>query len=917
MCDGSPLRLNVTCSSTSIDVAPEVCSGPDPAYQPSLLQVAVRCFTGTQQARYTDRHGFAFENIDDVMTFDADQSLSEHYDYSDLIESDTLDDCGDDYIAAARWLLGGTQSPAQQVQAQCSPGGDAVPDCVAPGPLAQADIGQRLRLYSLISPLGARPEGDSCFDDDFGDISLMELRSLVPDRAFHSILAGRYLCSQEEVSGQPGSPLVACNDALPTTGPGGCRDHVDCSSGECTGNACDLGTCDGGTCGLVSGVNLDAGGALAVEINGGENFDNCCDREVPTEPGTGGCSSTDPNCSPWDIQCTTAAMFGDCDAADCTVPGVVFTPYRPVIWIGPVVDVDVGNHQTKTPSDEHVRNACLRFSFLGSFPDAPGIVPHLFGPAVRPAPVVDGCAVEGNTRTDIDADGIYDVCDPVVGSRGPADGTGRLVLRNKVRNEGPYPEPFNAATNVVTIGGEPATIDPMGSNDFRLDVAVPELTGIPPVEGYQIRWKPNAGEAEPIWAPDPFDPLAYGYVSDGRPGGLLVMDQVAEAVVDGNASPTNSYVNLNCDPADDVTEVSAPVDLAVRPGPSPAYPGVTADREVYVLSDVMAGDPPQPGSRLFGFGVDDHRLLGDTAGVVIPGSARALALAEDAPEGQGAWHAYVAWTLLEGFGKLSWVDLDTGGRVDGSMFINGTPLDLEVAYVGSADKIYAYVSSFVCIGEGGGLGPQGNPPICIECSGGGPTPPSRQLRLTVIDVTDPYAMSEVAGMQINRTEPPCSERLPLDNLGLAFNEDRSLLHVVDPDGDRLLTLDTATNAFVSSMDLPVDSEPVDVAVVKPGGTGNERVYVVGHGDHFLYVSDGFSILSELNLAEPGDPEEALLRPVALATRSDGLRVFTANNLHETITIVNIDPGIPNPVRVKDVGTDGPARRLALLNLPAD
>jgi hypothetical protein len=285
----------------------------------------------------------------------------------------------------------------------------------------------------------------------------------------------------------------------------------------------------------------------------------------------------------------------------------------------------------------------------------------------------------------------------------------------------------------------------------------------------------------------------------------------------------------------------------------------------------------------------------------------------------------VAWRFQENFGKLSRVDVHDptdpatwGTRVDSVFPFTGEPMGLEVAYSATGQKVYAYVTSVSCHGEDGGLGPMAAGPQfwCEEdCAGGGPPPPRRVLYLTVLDVTDPANMTEVVRHEIAATEPPCSERPALENVGLALSGDGSRLLVANPDGDELVVVRTSYFVVESRIELSPGSQPVDVAVVQPGGTGSELAYVVGHGDHVLYVVNTSTIQAVVDLAAPGDPDVALLKPVAVAARSDGKRVFTADNLHETITVVNIDPTIGLPRRWNEIYPGGPARRLVLLDVP--
>jgi hypothetical protein len=869
-----------------------VCSGANPTWQPSLLQVAVRCFNGSDQARYTDVHAWAFDPT--TQLFDPDPQPQ------DTNFSALMSGCGDDYIVAARWILGTTE-----VQAQCSPGGDLVPTCQSPTPEDLVDLGDRLRLYSMISPQGPFGSTSACFPSGGTDHSWIEARSAAPRRAYHAVLAGRYVCVRPMGAIDT---LSACDQPPPTSGPP-----------DCYGGTCGLGACPAGTCGLATGVDLAPQSYFALEINGDDTFDNCCDNETDAESANA-CAPFDEDCSPLDVQCTTAAIFGSCDDGTCTSPEAQFKSFDRVVWLGPVQDIDTGDSPADTtPGD--LQNACLRFSFR-YFGGSPRILPHAFGPADVLPDDDDGCAISGGPeRRDDDFDGVHDECDPGVGNHSPADGFSRFTLRDKIRHEG-FPAPFQETPsgNLVTVEGVQATV--LEADADYLVVEVPPLSLLGSLD---IFWRKQT-EAPPPgdFAQQPFVPTWYGYVSDGTPGGVLVFDSAGELTIDGNVSRTNSYVNLACDPA--VTPASAPIDFAVRPVEKPGPQELFADREVFAIAEVASGTPPVTGSRLFGFRVEDHRLIQAgpyDAGVPVPDPARALAVAEDGPEGTGTWHAYVAWRFQENFGKISRIDIDdpadeaSWGDSAHSIFpYTGEPMGLEAAF--SDPKVYAYVTSVSCHGEDGGEGPMGAGPQfwCEEdCAGGGPPPPRRVLYLTVIDVTNPASMTEVVRHEIAATEPPCSERAALENFGLAFNEDRSRLLVANPDGDNLTVVRTSDFVVEARIALPPGSQPVDVAVVRPGGTQPETAYVVEQGDGRVRIIDigTLSLLPASIDLNPGGPP---LAAVAIAASSDGKRLFTADSTQRTVSVVDIDPDSETKnTKRKELHTGPDATRLVLLRLP--
>jgi DNA-binding beta-propeller fold protein YncE len=113
----------------------------------------------------------------------------------------------------------------------------------------------------------------------------------------------------------------------------------------------------------------------------------------------------------------------------------------------------------------------------------------------------------------------------------------------------------------------------------------------------------------------------------------------------------------------------------------------------------------------------------------------------------------------------------------------------------------------------------------------------------------------------------------------------------------------------------VGDEPVDVAVVRPGGTQAERAYIVGHGDGIVRIIDVGS-LSLLPAFIDLNPGGTALAPVAIAASSDGLRLFTADAGHGTVSVLDIEPGSAREnTKVRELHTGSNAARLVLLRLP--
>jgi hypothetical protein len=354
---------------------------------------------------------------------------------------------------------------------------------------------------------------------------------------------------------------------------------------------------------------------------------------------------------------------------------------------------------------------------------------------------------------------------------------------------------------------------------------------------------------------------------------------------------------------------------------------VSADREVFALSEATLS-PSGTQRRLFGFKAPEHVLLGTAAhpaGIPVPDTSTALDLDEDA---LGKGTAYVAWKWQDSYGKLTLVNVDDptnngtwGVSTVGNLPYVGEPLRLRVHRFASPTRVLAYVTSFVCEGEGDGpLGPDFHCEEDPDC-GGGPPPPNRRIFLNVLDVTNPASMTTIASHKIAETTPGCSERSPIDTAGMAFSPDYSKLFIANPDMHRLDVYDTETNLFVAQ--IAVGYEPVDVTVVRTAGPeSEERAYVanryvenqVGQSVSVVSVNTPTLILTiDLTQGELNLPVD----PVAIATPGDGRHVFVANGTHGTIKVISIDTAdlIGQNTVVRTIAVGSPANRLTFLTIP--
>jgi hypothetical protein len=613
------------------------------------------------------------------------------------------------------------------------------------------------------------------------------------------------------------------------------------------------------------------------------------------------------------VQCTSAVVFSVC-RDNCIYPYSFQTLDR-VAWYGPVLDIDPGDSGAAPGPGL----SCYGFSFSDFGAQEIHTEPFTSSGAVPKPEADDACQPDpaslGYNFRDEDFDGVYDVCDPVLASVAPADGFQRITLKNKVRNEG-FLAPFDPPTDEVFLGTVPAEIVVAESDATKLVVTVPPSADLAPKTIVV-----NPLEESLTEAAQPFIPRWFGYANN-HVDRLLVLDAFAEAARDGNASPTNSFVNLHCDDADTLTQVGAPRDLAIRPFPTGDVDFPLADRQVFLVSDVIEGG--QTDFRIFGFDVQTQRLVSGMpqAGVDLPGSGRALDIALDQA---GYWQAFVARRLGPDTGTLTVVNVDPArpplwSQQDGAarfLTLTGMPLGIRVRHI-AGEGTFAFVTSVHC-GEVLSLAP-----CPIE---GCPPDTRREMYLSVVDATDPAtSMTLEDEFLLSSAVEYCTESDTLasnqKNLGLEFNLDKDVLLVVNPDQDRVevVYLQDAPAGCVDRRpftSIPVGDHPVDVAVVNKGGDRNnarERAYVVNRYANTLTEIDlgttGFPVLGTIELVPEWNNY-----PVAVAARADGNRLFVATFAHQSITVVDIKPGSDwENTFVDDLGARDPSR-LVLLAMP--
>ena len=187
--------------------------------------------------------------------------------------------------------------------------------------------------------------------------------------------------------------------------------------------------------------------------------------------------------------------------------------------------------------------------------------------------------------------------------------------------------------------------------------------------------------------------------------------------------------------------------------------------------------------------------------------------------------------------------------------------------------------------------------------------------ISAIDVTNPSSVTSQEVLLSQDTDVTCDSFSEFDNVGMALSVNEGKLFIANPAKNRVEVFDTTTNTLGTA--IPVGSQPLDVAIVRAGGSGGpERAYVLSQLDRAIYivdVSDPPQVIGTPILLEDPDNPDPTRRPVAISVRSDGLRAFTADGMHGTLTVVDITPLFEKWLGTISVG--GTATRLGLLKVP--
>ena len=479
------------------------------------------------------------------------------------------------------------------------------------------------------------------------------------------------------------------------------------------------------------------------------------------------------------------------------------------------------------------------------------------GPIVDYVAPFPACSQPG--ILDEDFDGIPDPCDPLVNSRGSVAGGSQAALQAVVRNRSysgqgdweatapagafdPNPaQPYEVsvdevgASNVV-VGGET-----LGEWLFFDVPNQEERSDPPPAEG-NLSVSVVAPEG-PFSAADSFESVRMGYVATFGPEDSFVAALRSK----------NSGASVQ-DAGDLVTSLN-----------DPSNPTMTTPRPT--TGEIFGLDVGRSRSRIVISGYEGVEIFKATTGLRVGGVAawphpvqgRGV-VAEDDLDGVIDQYAYVvAYEPELDVGEIRVVDLETATFLSPSgqptlSIIEGEPIDIELRPLPGAE-LSAYVTSVVrdygdcpagAAAASGGASPMTAEPLegpIVPDPGGGPGGGGPRHRRTVLTVFD---MDRVNGFEtvVQRQSFDLScvmfpQPAYLNEVGLAWNEARSKLYVVVPDGDKVLGIgccgtggDVDDSSVWESIDLlapPVARWPTDIVVGKfdfGDGFGNVPTAVV-------------------------------------------------------------------------------------------
>jgi len=112
-----------------------------------------------------------------------------------------------------------------------------------------------------------------------------------------------------------------------------------------------------------------------------------------------------------------------------------------------------------------------------------------------------------------------------------------------------------------------------------------------------------------------------------------------------------------------------------------------------------------------------------------------------------------------------------------------------------------------------------------------------------------------------------------------FSQDGTRAYVTAEIGGTVSVIDTSDHTVIDTINLGLDSRPVEIAVAPAG----DRLYVAGGGTSAVYVID-----TATNEVSTVIREQVGRRPWGITINSDGTRVYTANGLSDSVSVIDTE-----------------------------
>jgi hypothetical protein len=486
---------------------------------------------------------------------------------------------------------------------------------------------------------------------------------------------------------------------------------------------------------------------------------------------------------------------------------------------------------------------------------------------------------------DDDNDLIADDCDHLILEPrwqigGPSDDPFTRVLRHRIRNKD-----FNAtgatfleldATTVLDVQANSISVifsevtDPSDTGFDALKLTLPTgiTSGLKTITVFPDPSSPDVIGTDPAPARNNFSLPRVGFVSVRGSDYLHPFDELSGEFVDLDPEFDNSVPEL---------PDSGPngVAFSMEPG--------NENKELYIAA----------GSQVFVYDDPNNELRDLDGDAGVQGASVGPAVGQLALDPHGEFAFAVHGGDRVGVVQVQKNGLDPADRFAAySSAVNVAPAiasDLVVKRTGPADEQIALYIGTSCRGcqygtqaecpplGGGGMSGMmdmmsGDNPI-IPCNpetgdcggeggggGGDPVTYTRTVAVAVhilqpnylaggplLDPSAPWTTVCERYVQLSEITGTLSETEPWPQIGMDFSSDGSELFVVDPEGDSLFIVDTATNELKvePGLPIPVGIDPFDVEVVDvlASGSMQARAYVVNHGSESISDDDSMTIVN--------------------------------------------------------------------------